>query len=312
MLNELGVSRITIPLPFRLNHVHCFLAEGTDGYTIMDTGLNTDITKEIWNPIITKHPIKNIFLTHYHPDHFGYAGTLQQVTGADVWMTKTDETAGLTVWEPSSLELTRRNYQTCGIPAETADELTGNEGSFQIRVQPYPVVNHYFEEGMKIPFGKHEYEVIFTPGHSDGLICLYNRQKNILFSTDHILPRISPNISYWFRGISNPLDAFFTSLKKIQLLEADYVIPSHGEPFRNANKRVAELLEHHQLRLNEIYEFIRQPSTIYEVCKLLFKKLTTHEMRFAIGETIAHLEYLHIGGQCTKNLKDGIWLYEAV
>ena len=77
-------------------------------------------------------------------------------------------------------------------------------------------------------FGKYEYEVIFTPGHSDGLITLYNKENSVLFSTDHILPRISPNISYWFRGISNPLEAFFTSLKKIQKLDVEYVIPSHG------------------------------------------------------------------------------------
>jgi len=56
------------------------------------------------------------------------------------------------------------------------------------------------------------YEVIFTPGHSDGLICLYNKEKNVLFSTDHILPRITPNISYWFYGEKNPLQSFQNAL----------------------------------------------------------------------------------------------------
>jgi glyoxylase-like metal-dependent hydrolase (beta-lactamase superfamily II) len=130
---------------------------------------------------------------------------------------------------------------------------------------------------MKILFGKYEYEVIFTPGHSDGLITLYNRENSILFSTDHILPQISPNISYWFRGIRNPLGAFFKSLDKIKLLEVDYVIPSHGKPFRNATNRIEELLEHHQERLEEVYGYIKHPSTIFEVNSQLFKRLTMHE-----------------------------------
>jgi glyoxylase-like metal-dependent hydrolase (beta-lactamase superfamily II) len=311
-LKEFQVTQVTIPLPFRLNHVNCFLAEGSKGWTIIDTGLNTEVSGDIWKPIIEKHKIQDIILTHYHPDHFGYSGTLQHLTNADVWMTEVDELAGLTYWEPGTLELTKKNYDRCGLPDSIASELTSDERSFFPKVKPYPMVIHHLKEGMKLLFGKYEYEVIYTPGHSDGLICLYNKENSILFSTDHILPRISPNISYWFRGIENPLDSFFTSLKKIEVLDVDYVIPSHGAPFRNANKRIEELLAHHQERLHVVYEFIKQPTTIYQTCQQLFKyNLTTHETRFAIGETLAHLEYLHLNNQCNKSLEDGVWYYEA-
>jgi glyoxylase-like metal-dependent hydrolase (beta-lactamase superfamily II) len=313
LLNGIGVTQVTIPLPFRLNHVNCFLAEGAKGWTIIDAGLNSEVSKDIWLPIIEKHDINDIILTHYHPDHYGYAGTLQQLTGANVWMTEVDELAGMTCWEPASLEFVEANYSKCGLPENNAFMLTSDEGSFNAQVKPYPKVNQHLEEGMKILFGKHVYEVIFTPGHSDGLISLYNKENSILFSTDHILPRISPNISYWFRGIRNPLEAFFHSLKKIQLLDAEYVIPSHGMPFNNANKRIEELLEHHQERLHKVYDYIKQPTTIYEVCNLLFKQtLTIHETRFAIGETLAHLEYLHQNNQCRKSERNDIWYYQAV
>jgi glyoxylase-like metal-dependent hydrolase (beta-lactamase superfamily II) len=312
LLPEIGVTQVTIPLPFRLNHVNCFLAEGPQGWTIIDAGLNTDVSRDIWKPIIEKHDVKDIILTHYHPDHFGYAGTLQQLTNAAVWMTEVDEQAGLTYWEPESLEIVNENYDTCGLPGHLSKELTTDEESFNAKIKPYPQVQHYLTEGMKIQFGKLEYEVIFTPGHSDGLISLFNKEKSILFSTDHILPRISPNISYWFRGIKNPLKAFFMSLEKIKLLDADIVIPSHGQPFRNANKRVEELLAHHQERLEKAYESIKQPATIFEVNQQLFKKLTIHETRFAIGETIAHLEYLYQDNQCKKVLENGTWYYEAI
>jgi len=312
LLNEIGVTQITLPLPFRLNHVQCFLAEGKDGWTVIDAGLNSRTTRDIWKPVIEKYAIHDIIITHCHPDHFGYAGTLQNLTNAKVWMTEVDEIAGTNFWEAESLKRIRQNYDTCGIYDDTADILTENESSFAPQIQPYPVVNHYLEEGMKLLFGKYEYEVIYTPGHSDGLICLYNREQSILFSTDHILPKISPNISYWFQGIPNPLDAFFTSLKKVEKLEAEYVIPSHGSPFRNANKRIAELLSHHQDRLTETYQYLQRPVTIYEVCQKLFKKLPPHETRFAIGETLAHLEYLRLENQCQRFLENGVWYYEAV
>lgn len=312
MLNEIGVTQVTIPLPFRLNHVNCFLAEGERGWTIIDAGLNNEVSRDIWRPIIEKHEIKDIIITHYHPDHFGYAGTLQKLTNAEVWMTEIDAESGLSYWEPDSLTAINKNYETCGLPEDLSLVLTTDERGFNPQVKPYPTVQHYMEEGRTIVFGNYEYEVIFTPGHSDGLITLFNKEKSILFSTDHILPRISPNISYWFRGNRNPLQAFFTSLEKIKQLDVDYVIPSHGMPFRNANQRIEELVVHHHERLEQTYRYIKQPSTIFEVNQQLFKKLNVHETRFAVGETLAHLEYLFLNNQCKKYLQDGTWYYEGI
>ncbi|MCH6264642.1 MBL fold metallo-hydrolase [Neobacillus citreus] len=312
MLTEIGVTQVTVPLPFRLNHVNCFLAEGANGWTIIDAGLNTEVSRDIWRPIIEKHDVKDIIITHYHPDHFGYAGTLQQLTNAEVWMTEVDEKTGLDCWEQESIAKMKQHYDTFGFPDDLSAVLTSDENSFNAKVKPYPTVNHHLIEGMKIPFGNYEYEVIFTPGHSDGLISLFNKENSILFSTDHILPRISPNISYWFRGIRNPLEAFFQSLEKIKVLDADFVIPSHGKPFRGANQRIDELLAHHQERLEKVCEVLKQPRTIYEVNGHLFQNLNIHETRFAVGETLAHLEYLYFKNQCTKSMHNGTWYYEGV
>jgi glyoxylase-like metal-dependent hydrolase (beta-lactamase superfamily II) len=311
LLKEIGVTQVTIPLPFRLNHVNCFIAEGEKGWTIIDAGLNNEVSRDIWRPIIEKHDVKDIILTHYHPDHFGYAGTLQQLTNADVWMTEIEADTGLTYWEPDSIRSVNKNYETCGLPGNLSNMLTTDENSFNLQVKPYPTVQHYLEEGKKIVIGKYEYEVYFTPGHSDGLITFFNKEKSILFSTDHILPRISPNISYWFRGNRNPLQSFMTSLEKIKKLEAEYVIPSHGRLFRDANQRIEELLAHHHERLEMTYESINKPATIYEVNTMLFRDLNIHETRFAVGETIAHLEYLHLNHHSKKFFQDGTWYYVA-
>src|SRR5699024_9051446 len=108
-------------------------------------------------------------------------------------------------------------------------------------VSPWPKVNHYLQEGDTIQFGNGAYEVIFTPGHSEGLVVFYNKEDNVLLSTDHILPKITPNISYWFYGEANPLQSYENSLNKIKRLDAEFVIPSHGQPFYNANNRIDEI-----------------------------------------------------------------------
>jgi glyoxylase-like metal-dependent hydrolase (beta-lactamase superfamily II) len=311
MLEELGIEALRIELPFRLNHVNCFMAEGESGWTVIDAGLNNDYTRGLWDQKIGSRKVTNLLITHYHPDHFGYAGGLQKKTGAQVSMTKTDANSGLSSWHSAFLETMPGHYRASGVPEAMALQMAGNTADFQPLVNPMPHVGHYFEEGERVVIGRYEYEVIFTPGHSDGMVCFYNAEKSVLFSADHILPKITPNISYWFHGNENPLAAYLASLEKIKQLGADFVIPSHGKPFNGAAERAEELSAHHDERLQATAEAIRKPSTVYETCERLFRRpLTDHEMRFAVGETLAHLEFLRHAGECSREKRDGIWIYQ--
>lgn len=310
MLEEIGLKRIRLDLPFRLNHVNCFLAEGPTGWIVIDAGLHNEQTVRRWEEELQGLEVSDIYITHYHPDHFGYAGGLQQKTGAKVSMSQTDAEDGLMAWEDSFLSTLQGNYKKAGVPDKTAIAMADNTGSFKPRVTPYPEISHYFKEGEKVQIGKLEYEIFFTPGHSDGLIVFFNKEKSVLLSTDHILPKITPNISYWFHGDSNPLQTYFKSLDKIKQLDAEYVIPSHREPFTNANKRIEEIKAHHGERLEKTLGAIQQEGTVHDVCKVLFPFIETiHETRFAIGETLAHLEYLRLKGECKRELVDEKYVY---
>lgn len=310
LLNEIGVEVVTIPLPFRLNHVNCFIGEGTNGFVVIDAGLNNNTSEHLWKERLTGKDVSDMIITHYHPDHFGYSGKLQQETGARVHMTQVDADLGMKSWEEPWLERLRGNYRTYSVPDHLAEEMTSNTYEFVNLVNPLPKNVQELHEGESFQFGKFEYDIIFTPGHSDGLICFYNKDHNILFSTDHILPKITPNISYWFHGHPNPLAAYLTSLEKVKKLEADLVIPSHGKPFRDANKRIIEIQKHHEERLDQTLDCINEPATAYDICKKLFRNdLTVHEIRFALGETLAHLEYLRNVGECGRTNENGRWVY---
>ncbi len=303
---------VTIDLPFRLNHVNCFIGEGEHGIQVIDAGLHNEQTVKRWEKELAGKTVTDILVTHYHPDHFGYAGALQQKTGAQVSMSQIDAKAGLFAWQDDFLKDLSDNYQLAGISEDHANNMITNTKEFVPLVTPYPEINHYFEEGERLPIGKYEYEVIHTPGHSDGLVTFYNKEKNILLSTDHILPKITPNISYWFHGDPNPLGNYLKSLNKIKQLDVDLVVPSHGKSFYGGNERIDEIIAHHEERLETLLEGIRGGSTVYEASEALFqKKLTIHESRFAIGETLAHLEYLRLEDKCVRELVDGCYRYSS-
>lgn len=311
MLEKLEIESIRLDLPFRLNHVNCFMAESENGWTIIDAGLNNSETREFWDERIGNRRVETILVTHYHPDHFGYAGGLQEKTGAQLRMSKIDAELGNVSWKTEFMETMPKQYAASGVPLEMAKMMVQNTVDFQPLVNPLPKIDHYLMEGERIQIGRYEYEVLHTPGHSDGMVCFYNKEENVLFSADHILPKITPNISYWFHGQENPLALYLTSLEKIKELNADFIIPSHGKPFYGANERIEELIKHHEARLDETKEVLEVPSTVFQICERLFKRsLTVHEMRFAVGETLAHLEFLRHSGECIRNRDQNAWIYE--
>lgn len=308
---RLGLEVIRLDLPFRLDHVNVLLAEGSDGWTVMDTGLHDERTVARWDDCLGDKHVSDILISHYHPDHFGYAGGLQAKTGARVSMSETDANNGMTVWQNDFIMNLRQKYRQTGIPEDTAVAMTSNTETFTQKVTPYPHIDHYFIEDEKVRIGPFDYEVIFTPGHSDGMVVFYNEQENVLLATDHILQHITPNIAYWFHGIEDPLKAYLASLQKIKALDADLVIPCHGDPFHGANERIDDIITHHDHRLAKTLDSVKDGSDIYTVTQRLFRQdLNIHEMRFAVGETIAHLEYLRHRGELQRVFAKDVWFYE--
>lgn len=305
-----GIYLVRIPLPFRLDHVNCYLLEGNGGWTVIDTGLHNQSTVNIWEKMLEGRLVQNIVITHYHPDHYGYAGGLQEKTRAPVWMSQTDAENGLRSWETAHIDRIRRHYPACGLPEQLANQMVANTESFLSLITPHPKIEHYLQDGETVNLGWERYTVITTPGHSDGMLCFYNKLNKVLFSADHILPKITPNISYWFHGDPNPLQSYLDALHKVKELDIEIVLPSHGEPFYNAHERIDEIVHHHHERLDKVLDVTRSERTVYEVCLQLFgDRLNVHEMRFAIGETIAHLEYLVQQGEMKKEEIRGKWLY---
>lgn len=306
-MDKYGIYQVTIPLPFRLNHVHSYLARQGNQWTIIDTGLNRKETEIVWQEAFEKYrinpreDISKIILTHYHPDHLGYAGMLEEWTQAPVYMGDQGQFWAHFVWKESTSDQTDPFFRANGMPDELVDQITAYDRQFRSLVWPLPKRFEAMKAGQRIQIGELTYEAIETAGHAEGHFCFYSEEAKVLIGGDHILRKITPNISYYGYGAENPLQQYMESLKKFQSLDISLVIPGHGPLFSDVGERIEEILTHHEERIEKVLDHLRGERTAYQVCKDLFnRELTLHEQRFAIGETLAHLNYLVEKGEVKK------------
>jgi len=169
--------------------------------------------------------------------------------------------------------------------------------------------------------GLYSLEVIWTPGHSPGHICLYEPQNQLLFAGDHVLPQITPNVSYHVQSGDNPLGDYLYALQKLQNLPVTKVLPAHEHVFADLPGRIKEIFRHHDNRKEEMRRLIQEkPSGAYEISSqttwdipgLTWEQFSSQLRRGAATETIAHLEYMRREGTVTRIDEDGLFLYRAV
>lgn len=314
-----NIFLVKLPLPFRLDHVNCYLLKGKNGWSIIDAGLNYPPSTGIWEKTfkdlgLKYSDIEGIYLTHLHPDHYGASGWLQVLTGAPVYMNRTESINVEQIWKkgrtivPVVGELFKEN----GMPPSLISDVLDSMVEIWKAIQPHPTIS-LLPEGEKIELSGRLFEVIHTPGHSDGHISFFNEDEGILISGDHLLPKISSNVSLWPTSHPNPLELFMNSLEKTGEMPVKLVLPAHGPYFTNCSGRVDELLAHHRERLARIEEMTGNGASAYQICVKLFgTDLTLHEIRFALMETLAHLAYLESRSKVASRQEGGIVMYRKV
>ncbi len=173
--------------------------------------------------------------------------------------------------------------------------------------------------GEEIKAGRYTWEVIWTPGHSPGHMCFYDRAKKIMITGDHILPTISPNVSLHPEATGNPLHEYITSLRKIRAYDVEIALPAHEYDFIDLDARIQELEEHHLERMEEMLTGMNgQPKTAYEVAGHVkwvtgdFASFHPWMKRAAIGETLAHLEHMVMEGIVERIFEDGKQFYKPM
>lgn len=304
-------------LPFRLNHINLYAFDTEDGWLLLDCGINSQTIAKQWADMLVgplaHRPICGIIVSHYHADHIGYAGALAKITGAPVYMGAVEyEQAN---WSLSQSEkdaglIMANSYIRFGMSDKVVKRVKEGGNYYRKLSGELPEIiiideNHkfYTKAGCWVPR--------FDTGHSPGHMSLSDFDRKLHICVDFLLPRISPNISVSLRSIEvDMLGHYYDYLNQMLCLEYEWlVIPGHDWPYLGGGIRAAELIEHHNSRL----QLLRDAAQISEhfstsgAMEALFSfALTDHELFFACCEARAHLNHLVACEEMKMEELDGV------
>lgn len=315
--------RIVVPLPGNpLKEINSYVLTSDDRNLVIDTGMNRPECKRVLEPGLEELGVDlkktDFFITHLHADHQGMvAGLLRN--GSRAYMGEDDASilkAGTTA---HARRTPMGDYAVeSGFPDDELQSALVNHPGF--KYGPESIVDYQnIEEGDIFKVGNNTLEVVATPGHTYGHMCLYEPDKKIFFSGDHVLGDITPNIQAWSDDI-NPLDLYIKSLKRTYDLDVELCLPGHRSIITDFKKRVLELIEHHRVRANEVISILEKGSLsayqtaskmTWDIVAKSWDDFPVMQKWFATAETIAHLIYLENKSLVKREVRDGFIFYST-
>jgi glyoxylase-like metal-dependent hydrolase (beta-lactamase superfamily II) len=320
-----GIYQMTLTLSgFNPGSINVYLLKDSGGYTLVDTGWDTppavsSMVAQLAEFNIGIEEIKRILITHCHIDHLGMSGRFKKSNQATVYFHKNEiDLMNLRFQNGDQyLPLTDMFLQQHGFPKS---ELVLPEVKLP-EIIDIIEPDGLFKGGEEIQVGQYRLTVINTPGHTPGHVSYYEAHHKILISGDVLLPDIDTNAALHVQHMPNPLHQYMDSLHLLREMDINLVLPGHGYVFSNHRERIDEIVLHHNIKQNEILNTLTygQPKTAYEVSRVLswspqnkstaWDNLTAWDKRFAVLQTIAHLEELKSSDHLTRFSRDGKLYY---
>lgn len=328
-LGDLGIWRVPIPIPFPQagGPVNVYLlAERGGGVALFDAGLGTEEAEatlaEGFRALGRKFSeLRRIYVSHGHIDHFGAARTIQRWHGGELPVFAHPADFGKLLglggarWGPQ-LGAYGAHLRRLGVPPEALAAIAG-EGQKNRRMAHTLDAVEPVGEGDRLELAHTSLEVLHMPGHTPGVVCLYDRTHRILFSDDHLLERVSPNPlielgpdgedGYW-----RPLVAYEASIRRARELEVDLVLPGHAEPFGDHRQIIDGLLGFYARRQRKIEVALEAgPRTAYELVQALFTRGRPLDVFLMVSEVVGNLEVLEARGLVRRELVDDVYRFRS-
>jgi glyoxylase-like metal-dependent hydrolase (beta-lactamase superfamily II) len=314
-----GVFRIPLPLPGDgLKAVNAYLLRGSDGDLLIDCGWDHPLSWEVLSSQLDRlssgvRGVRQIFATHFHGDHLGVAGRIRDASRAFVTLGLGDrESAMILATDPALARQRTRELlwrHGAGAVVEALDAVLASRPRPD-RLSPVPDL---FLSSGALSFEGRQMEILPTPGHTRGHLCLLDSAAGILFAGDHLLPHITPSIGVEVPDGGLPLLHFLRSLELVRDLPVKLVLPAHGPTFPDLPSRVDQLLEHHRQRLRSCQEAVQAGAgSAIEVARALpwtrrnrkFEDLDPFNQMLAVSETAAHLDLLAERAELGRSVSD--------
>lgn len=317
-----GVLWFRLPLPMALDHVNVFALDDGDGWTLIDTGMDTRKTRAIWEKLLSGplngKPINRVIVTHHHPDHIGLAGWFQREHGAELVTTRTAWLMArmLTLDEhPLPTAEALAFWQSAGMDAEMLIRRSSERPfNFCDVVAPMPLGFERITEGDRISIGGRYWTVRMGNGHAPEHATFWCDDNRLVLGGDQLLPSISPNLGvYATEPMADPVAEWLEACERLGNFarEDQLVLPGHKLPFTGLPIRMRQLVENHHGALKRLLEYLETPRTAIDCFVVLFKrKIGEEEYGLALVEAMAHVNHLFHLGKVTRTMQDdGAWLW---
>ncbi|WP_353233633.1 MBL fold metallo-hydrolase [Diaphorobacter ruginosibacter] len=319
-----GVYWVRLPMPLALDHINVWLIEDGDGFALVDTGMRTEQTVDIWNALLGAPPfnkrLTRVFVTHMHPDHVGMAGWLTRRFKVRLWMSRLEYLTCRVMLSDMSREAppdALEYFREAGWPDVAMEKYRARFGAFGKMIYALPDSFHRLSHGQELRIGSSRWQVVIGRGHSPEHACLYNAQQKLLISGDQVLPRISSNVSvHPLEPAANPMRDWMESLDWIEQNIPDdvLVMPAHDDCFLGLHARVRHLRESQTRSFERLRDALAgEPRRVTDVFTALFSRpIDAHSSHYhlATGEAQACMNYLLERGEITRTLQDGVAWYQ--
>jgi len=319
------VTRIALPVGVNaVQSVNCYVLPDGDRATIVDCGIWLPESPDgglaaleagLQDAGYALRDISRIVVTHAHIDHYGLTGRLMELTGAELLMHTMTDLDCEKYRHPDTARARRRDTDADhGVSEVERTDLADHLTRWMPYLHSVVEASQRLRGGERLTIGGEVWDVVHTPGHSLGHVCLHSPARGVLLSGDHLLPGITPPVTFERGFDADPLRSYLDSLRRIADLRPERVYPGHGTPFGDAPGRIEAILRTKTKRLDRIHAAIREaPSTVTELAdRLVAKAILAHQRQLAISETLAHIAYLRWSGQVERRARaDGVYEWYA-
>jgi glyoxylase-like metal-dependent hydrolase (beta-lactamase superfamily II) len=270
-----GVHQLKSPGPGTASWpTNVYVVEGGDGHIVVDSGWDSQeslwaLQEGIKAANLKLRDIKKVVITHIHPDHYGLSSKVRQICGAQVAIHRIDAGFISLRYEDFAdlLEKTEDMLGQNGVPQDELPQL--KEAS--LWMNKYVTADSpdiMLEDGDVVSNDSFEFEVLWTPGHSPGHICLYEKERKFIITGDHVLYETTPHVGFNPISGDNPLGDYISSLKRLESLRVTFALPGHGPVFNALGLRIGRILGHHEDRRKAIMKSLRSGlQTAYAVAQ---------------------------------------------
>lgn len=299
------IYKVSVPLPgTALKNLNCYILKSGTESVIIDTGFRVEQCKKVLMDALAELEISpehtNLFLTHFHSDHMGMAEYFDY-PDTTIYMGETDWNYYKLHINGSYWRMQDKMFLEAGMPKEELEESKKeNPAIIYASSRSFPV--HTLKDGERISIGDLTFKAVEVSGHTPGQMCYYLEEEKVMFLGDHVLFDITPNIVSW-PMVDGCLRKYLSSLDKISEYDIQLALPAHRNlSNKTVYTRIDEIRQHHDRRLAQVYAMVSEHSgcNAYEVAENLtwslrgksWDEAPKQQKWFALGETLAHLEYL--------------------